>query len=1172
VNLVDVSNPATPKLQQTITLPGGAQSVKVSDGLAYVASGSSVVSIDLATGQVVQTLGLGGGTLTGLAREGTTLYSMDASRVLRAIDISGLTMVPQGSLALANGGGQLFAGNGIAYVPAANLNSGGFSTVNVSDPTHLTLIAGPAQPGTGKPGTAIAANGSGLGLLAGSLNFVFGGFKAVDLVSLTDPTNTYNFLTRFTLPDAPNGLAIASGIAYIADNNSGLQVVNYAPFDNKGVAPTASISTPAADVDLLTPGLQVFEGSTLPITVNVTDDVQVRKVELLVNGQVVQNNVSFPFDFSVIAPSIATAGSTFTVQVRATDTGGNVGLSNVLTIGLRNDTSPLTIASFTPANGSSQLEGVQAVRVTFSKPVAEATATTANFQLKDAGGNVLAPLSLDLRNDGRLVELAYAPLLAGSYQLVINGTAVTDRIGQPLSTGIVTDSFTLTPRETLTVTNPDADPATPGLQLYEGTTVHGTVSVVAGVSVQKVEVLLNGQVVATGTAAPFSFPAIAPLLSAGANAFTLQARVTDTTGVATVSSLLNVGLLRDTTPPTIVSVTPAPGGPAFEGLTTVTVTFSKPLATASVSSANFHLFKAGTSGVFDGTETEVPLTGFALVNDDTQVQLTVAPLVLGNYELRVTRDGITDRPLNPLGTGTFASDFTVQVQLIQNGSFETGLTGWTSNPASGGWVQTVSSWTAQPPDGTVYAPKDGSAFALLKTGAANTYTKLSQAFTASAGTAISGWAFFDTTDYLPYNDDGYVKIINNVTQVVVFSASVSTVGNFHETPWTFWQYTFTTSGSYTIEAGVRNLIDSAVDSYLGLDAVQVVNGQPQFFAGSPKAPAADSASLTQEQLQPVVTQAITNLATAGYNVSGLGQVQFYVANLPGSLLGLTYQNTIWIDPNAQGYGWYTDVSPVSIAAFTQVTGAHEAQAAPGSPAYGHVDLLTVVTHELGHVLGFASIDAGTLSHDWMTATLGTGLRRSPDAACGSELPPGLNRPILTPTPQSPADEAATPASASQGVPGVQGARTPGSASPELAALLAPSTFDPAEGAALAHGAAVLIGSHEDVLVGGEGSDLLVGTAGRDLLIGGFGSDRQGSNAEHGIPIAGSTASDHNLAALDATLKGWTSAADSATRSGQPMMGSLGWFWASTGGHGMHDRVADLSAQEFATDLVFINAS
>src|SRR5262249_56897518 len=115
--------------------------------------------------------------------------------------------------------------------------------------------------------------------------------------------------------------------------------------------------------------------------------------------------------------------------------------------------------------------------------------------------------------------------------------------------------------------------------------------------------------------------------------------------------------------------------------------------------------------------------------------------------------------------------------------------------------------------------------------------------------------------------------------------------------------------------------------------------------------------------------------------------QFHVAALPNSLLGLTFGTTIWIDQNAQGYGWYIDASPTTNAAFAQVTGTNELQAVPGSPAYGHVDLLTVVTHELGHVLGFASIDPGTLDHDWLTATLGTGVRRYPDSAGGSG--PGL---------------------------------------------------------------------------------------------------------------------------------------------------------------------------------------
>src|SRR5262249_19671644 len=154
-----------------------------------------------------------------------------------------------------------------------------------------------------------------------------------------------NFLTRFDLPDAPNSLTIAGGIAYIADNDSGLQVVNFVPFDTNGVPPTVSITTSAADADTLTPGLQVIEGATFPVQVNVSDDVQVRNVELLVNGRAVSNDLSFPFDFSAIAPSIAASGSSFTIQVRATDTGGNVGLSNVLTVQPVKDTFPPQILS-----------------------------------------------------------------------------------------------------------------------------------------------------------------------------------------------------------------------------------------------------------------------------------------------------------------------------------------------------------------------------------------------------------------------------------------------------------------------------------------------------------------------------------------------------------------------------------------------------------------------------------------------------------------------------------------------------------------------------------------------------------------------------------------------------------------------------------------------------------
>jgi hypothetical protein len=154
-------------------------------------------------------------------------------------------------------------------------------------------------------------------------------------------------------------------------------------------------------------------------------------------------------------------------------------------------------------------------------------------------------------------------------------------------------------------------------------------------------------------------------------------------------------------------------------------------------------------------------------------------------------------------------------------------------------------------------------------------------------------------------------------------------------------------------------------------------GSPQDFAGVPHR-IASSAGLTSAQLQPIVAEAIAGLQAAGFNAGVLKSATFHIADLPGALLGLTNGNNIWIDRTAAGQGWY--LGGRGSTAFAQQLAAREFQADASSAAFGHVDLLTVVTHELGHVLGFASVNPMLKGHDWMTATLATGMRRLPDPA------------------------------------------------------------------------------------------------------------------------------------------------------------------------------------------------
>ena len=260
--LVDVSNPSSPTIIKTIGI--NASQVKVKDGVAYASVGGNIQSYDLQTGDWLQTLSVSSGTITGLAREGQTLYTMDSNRVLRAIDISALTPVAKGSLTTLDGGGEIFVGNGVAYVAGVANLSGGYDTVNVSNPNSLTLIAASAATTTAaSPNPYLVTNGSGLGIMA-----VAGGrgvSPSIDVFDTSDPTKTNQFLTLYSLTQPPLAVTVASGIAYVADGTNGLQVVNYEPFDNKGVAPSASIDTTGLDTNSSVAGIQVVEGSILPI-------------------------------------------------------------------------------------------------------------------------------------------------------------------------------------------------------------------------------------------------------------------------------------------------------------------------------------------------------------------------------------------------------------------------------------------------------------------------------------------------------------------------------------------------------------------------------------------------------------------------------------------------------------------------------------------------------------------------------------------------------------------------------------------------------------------------------------------------------------------------------------------------------------------------------------------
>ena len=93
-----------------------------------------------------------------------------------------------------------------------------------------------------------------------------------------------------------------------------------------------------------------------------------------------------------------------------------------------------------------------------------------------------------------------------------------------------------------------------------------------------------------------------------------------------------------------------------------------------------------------------------------------------------------------------------------------------------------------------------------------------------------------------------------------------------------------------------------------------------------------------------------------------GDVKFVVADLEGLTLGYSIGNTIYLDVNGAGHGWFVDNTAGLNEEYRQLGHTQESLVAlKNSDAYGKMDLLSVVKHELGHILGKDHTDSGLMS-------------------------------------------------------------------------------------------------------------------------------------------------------------------------------------------------------------------
>ena len=147
------------------------------------------------------------------------------------------------------------------------------------------------------------------------------------------------------------------------------------------------------------------------------------------------------------------------------------------------------------------------------------------------------------------------------------------------------------------------------------------------------------------------------------------------------------------------------------------------------------------------------------------------------------------------------------------------------------------------------------------------------------------------------------------------------------------------------------------------------------------AEAGGGSTLTTASLEPIVQEAIRRWDEALHlnqaQLALLTGINFQIADLSGLTLARTEADTIIVDSDAAGYGWFLDSTPSTDTEFRQHKGKGDLLAGTSSTAFGDMDLLTVVMHEFGHVLGYNDISSGVHNGGIMDSTVDAGERLLP---------------------------------------------------------------------------------------------------------------------------------------------------------------------------------------------------
>ena len=194
--------------------------------------------------------------------------------------------------------------------------------------------------------------------------------------------------------DNGHGIAVDANFIYLAANldaftengvsgNSLLYIGQYlAQEDLAGIPPTATILAPGD-------GDEVIEGQTVTVRADAGDDVAVAAVDLLVDGEPVKTGSTIPFETQIVVPLDV---ASLSLQLRAIDLGGNVGLSPLVTLRVLPDPGTTVIGVVVDPDGV-VVEGATVTTSGDRSSVTDADGAFSIFDVPTAQGRIVARAS-----------------------------------------------------------------------------------------------------------------------------------------------------------------------------------------------------------------------------------------------------------------------------------------------------------------------------------------------------------------------------------------------------------------------------------------------------------------------------------------------------------------------------------------------------------------------------------------------------------------------------------------------------------------------------------------------------------------------------------------------------------------------------------------------------------